>query len=184
MSAQNVTRQTLSDLEFLVLGVIWRDGPCTAYRIRQEFAESPNSHWSGSQGSIYPLLRKLENHQLIGSKASSGDQRKTRLVTITPAGKRQLISWYDVSRPRSVLLQENDAIRTRLFFINVLPVAKRKKYFDYMMVLLRQQQDELVAEIENCGSDQLQYRIAWEGVLAINEARQKWLSKTRRLLNL
>lgn len=184
MSTENSKVPVLSNLEFLVLGVIWRDGPCTAYRIRKEFADSPNSFWSGSQGSIYPLLRKLESHEFVKSKADSGDQRKTKLVTITPAGKRQLMFWFDVSRPRSMLLQEYDSIRTQLFFIDVLPISKQKKYVDRLMTMLREQRDEIAKEIRNCDSDKPHYRIAWQGVLATNEARQKWLTSVRRQLNL
>lgn len=184
MSDKNSSSQNLSNLEFLVLGVIWRDGPCTAYRIRQEFAESPNSFWSGSQGAIYPLLRKLESCKLIDVRANTDDKRKTKLVSINRAGKRKLISWYDISRPTELLLQEYDSIRTQLFFIKVLPVSKSKKYLDNLMHLLREQEIELVARIENCDSSQLLYQIAWKGVLATNKARQEWLADARQQLDL
>ena len=172
-----------SDLERVVLGVIWRDGPCTAYRVRQEFVESPTSHWSGSQGSIYPLLRKLESRGLVSSRRDLDDQRNTKQLNITPAGKKQLQAWFDpVQSPDSFLL-EYDAIRTRMFFVQVLTPARRERYFDQLEQRLRDQQKQFAREIRGCTDDQLLHRIAWEGLLASNKAKLGWLASVRQTLS-
>ena len=57
--------RTTSELEGAVLGVIWQEGPCTAYTIRKQFVASPSPQWSGSAGAIYPLVRRLEKKRLL-----------------------------------------------------------------------------------------------------------------------
>ena len=55
----------LTDLEQAALGVVWRDGPCTPYQVRKQFLDSPTPSWSGSAGTIYPLMRRLEDMGLV-----------------------------------------------------------------------------------------------------------------------
>ena len=73
----------LSELEYVVLGVVRQEAPCTPYVIRQVFAHSPSSYWSGSAGAIYPLVRRLERRGLLESterRRGSRTSRECRLV--------------------------------------------------------------------------------------------------------
>ena len=59
----------LSELEGAVLGLIWRQGPLTAHAVRSVFAGSPTPYFSGSEGSIYAVVRRLEGRGLIRGQA-------------------------------------------------------------------------------------------------------------------
>src|SRR5262245_13459166 len=48
--------RNLTELEGTALGVIWAGQPCTPYRVRRVFLDSPSPSWSGSAGAIYPLI--------------------------------------------------------------------------------------------------------------------------------
>ena len=41
----------LSELEAVVLGLIWAEGPCTAYSVRLTVRRSLSDQWSGSAGA-------------------------------------------------------------------------------------------------------------------------------------
>ncbi len=52
--------QRLSELEAVVLGLVWSDGPCTAYAVRRTVQASLSAQWSGSAGAVYPAVARLE----------------------------------------------------------------------------------------------------------------------------
>ena len=78
MSRNTTAAEEPTELEAAVLGVIWQQGPCTAYAIRREFQTSDSPRWSGSAGATYPLLRRLEKLELIKSTENRRGKRKQR----------------------------------------------------------------------------------------------------------
>lgn len=177
MSDGNVS---LTDMEIVVLGVVWRDGPCTAYHVRKEFSESPASFWSGSQGAIYPLLRKLDKKRLITSVQDQSDNRKAKLLTITADGKRQIADWYDPQKIASSVLREFDALRTRVFFLQVLNVKQKRAFFAHVEVELQHQETRALDRLKT-EEDQINV-LALRGLLACNRARQKWIKEVKQAL--
>src|SRR5262245_30684654 len=85
--------RALTDLEACVLGVVWRDGPCTAYAVRRELADSTAPRWSASAGSIYPVLQRLEAVGLVAATTRSWGARGKREFAATAAGQEQLRAW-------------------------------------------------------------------------------------------
>jgi DNA-binding PadR family transcriptional regulator len=68
----------MTELETVVLGVIWLRGPLTAYAVRRELGASP--------GAIYPLLRRLEEEGLIRVRAQTWGKRGKSEYSIAPRG--------------------------------------------------------------------------------------------------
>src|SRR5215472_1216720 len=85
--------ERLSELEGVVLGILWREGPRTAYAIRQVFLRSSSPQWASSAGTIYPLVQRLEKRSLIRSEPRPTGRRQARRYMLTPAGKRMLGRW-------------------------------------------------------------------------------------------
>ena len=56
----------LSEIEACVLALVSVDGPATPYAIRKVFLNSPNPQWSGSAGTIYPLIGRLLRRKIEG----------------------------------------------------------------------------------------------------------------------
>ena len=172
---------TLSDMEAVVLGVVWRDGPCTAYHVRKEFVESPATFWSGSQGAIYPLLKKLEKLGLIEVEPDKTDKRKTKSLTVSRKGKRQLSTWYDPNLVGGQVLREFDGLRSRVFFIEVLTDKQRQRFFDHVRLELTQQQENAKERLktETCRINKL----ALQGMIASDNARMDWMRVVERELD-
>ena len=86
-------RRKLSELEGVSLGIIYKQQPCTAYRVRSELKEAPSSHWRASAGSVYPLLARLEAEGLVVTTSDKNDGRGRKLLKVTAEGRKSLQAW-------------------------------------------------------------------------------------------
>jgi DNA-binding PadR family transcriptional regulator len=77
----------------LILGVL-RRGPNYGYDIVRQVNEAASGVFAWQEGSVYPLLHKLERNGLIGSEwrePESGEVRKRRkYYHLAPAGRAAL----------------------------------------------------------------------------------------------
>ena len=124
MQNRNMEKRKLSELEACVLGVIWRDGPNTAYQVRMSFSRSLTTSWRASTGSIYPLIRKLKKMGLITERAIPDDPRRAKMLEITENGLAEVKSWV-ASMPEWIAEPVADTIRTRYHFLSSLPERQR-----------------------------------------------------------
>jgi PadR family transcriptional regulator AphA len=93
------SKNKLSEIEGSVLGLLAVDGPATPYAIRKVFLESPNPQWSGSAGTIYPLIERLLQRKLIRSTICLTGKRRGHRISITPSGSWALKQWLSVPNP-------------------------------------------------------------------------------------
>ncbi len=170
-----MTRQSLTELECCVLGVVWRDGPCTAYDIRKSFEQSATTSWRASTGSIYPLIRKLEKKGLVTVYAVIGSKRQSKLIRITKEGLSKVEEWVSVS-PDWLGESVADPIRTRFQFLETIAKPKRKAVLDEWITRTCSAIDCIETEIQNFdkAADQVEI-LSHRGVLLQLQARQKWL---------
>jgi DNA-binding PadR family transcriptional regulator len=174
-------RNELTELELCVLGAIWLRGPCSAYAIRREFAESTSSFWSSSAGSIYPVIHRLLAARLVAVKADTSDGRGTREITATESGRRALIDWI-ADPPAWTGKASLDPIRTRINFIAVLPdVAAQRKFVARAEELTSAELAERKAS-RNTESREDAERLAALGAICELEGRLKWLRAVRKAL--
>ena len=118
--------RALTELEGAALGVVVRDGPCTSYVVKEMFRGSPSEFWSGSAGSIYPLMRRLEERGLVASKRGSTGRRGHKVYRSTAEGRRVFRRWLtDAERAAGMGF---DPLRTRLVFFNQLSPQDRASF--------------------------------------------------------
>jgi DNA-binding PadR family transcriptional regulator len=108
----------VNDLDFCVAAVICRDGPISAYRVREDFRQSMTSTWSSSAGTIYPVIERLVGAGYVAA-TETGDARGTQLLTITDAGLQALHEWL-VDVPEAAAAPTADATRNRIQFTEIL----------------------------------------------------------------
>lgn len=164
-----------TELEQVTLGVVWRDGPCTPYHVRKQFLASPTDEWSGSAGTIYPLMRRLEEQGHLTSDVSDRDRRGTRLYRVTPAGRRALKRWLRPPLSPSAIGPGSDLIRTRLLFFEALSAAERREFLEVVTRQLEEATSEMRAlEREaKVGGDRICI-LAARGALLVARARRDW----------
>lgn len=178
---KNAKGKQLSELELVVIGAVWRRPKCTAYQIRQEFAESPTSRWSASRGAIYPLLKKLESRGLLKSQVVATDGRKTRLLDVTSKGKSELKSWFERSSTDDGILREYDALRTKLQFIEFLPPIQQKQFLNDAEQKLVEQRNMFRRLVQKLDDDLIEY-VIHVGRLEMCKTRLRWIRFVRQEL--
>lgn len=138
----------LSEIEGCVLALALEQGPATPYVIRKDFRDSPTPQWSGSAGTIYPLVKRLMRRGLIRSKIHRTGDRKGQLISLTPAGRRAFERWLSVPVSDWVAGIPADPLRTRIRFLGSMTPAKRRAFVEDALANARRQLDLLVKECE------------------------------------
>lgn len=176
--------RTTSELEGAVLGVIWQEGPCTAYTVRKRFVASPSPQWSGSAGAIYPLVRRLEKKRLLASRILTGTKRGGRLYTLSSAGQKVLDEWIKPPLSPMVTGVPADPLRTRIGFLGALIPARRRTFIE---AALRGNDVEIqttLVEIKDSREKNDHWHLlAAQGALACLRARRTWLRAAARSLH-
>ena len=174
-----------SELESVVLGLVWLDGPCTPYSIRQHFLSSPTPGWSGSAGAIYPLVRRLQERGLLRSEKDGDDGRGARHYTISKEGRRALIEW--LAPPKEAAPSEfalgADYLRTRMFFLEALPASRLPRFLKEVEEQLSEQVRRMEQEWRKRKNiaDRFE-RLAARGALILSRARARWWNEVMETL--
>jgi DNA-binding PadR family transcriptional regulator len=168
-----------TELEGTVLGIVWHEGPTTAYKIRRVFMDSPSPYWSGSAGAIYPLVARLEASGLLTSEPHATGSRRALHYRITPRGKRALASWLGDPENDLVTGVPPDPLRTRLPFLEVLPVAERRAYLDRAAARMRVHLERSREKLGVARREGPREVAVTEGAIAMLETRLKWIKRVR-----
>ncbi len=166
--------QTVTELEGAVLLEIGRAETCTAYRVRQQFRESPTLEWRASAGTIYPVVKRLVGRKWIKSTKQEADARSTESLSLTAKGRRALSQWV-LDQCRGVSPGQ-DPFRLRAPYWLQLGTRERKKVFrglEKSICERLQLLDEHAKSTDNDG------RIRTELEIAMQKTRLDWLRRHR-----
>ena len=171
----------LTELECVVLGVAAKFGPLSPYAVRQHFAGSLTSRFSSSTGSIYPVLKRLEEAGLISSRASPRGRQARSRVSATAAGRRALRRWLAGAPEPGELAAPSDPLRTRLYFVGLLSPKEQQRFFEQALDGLRQELAASEAYVETYGTEgpEAISRLAARGAVFAARARIRWLKEAR-----
>ena len=175
--------ERLSELEGVVLGMLWSMGPKTAYSIRQIFLKSPSPHWATSAGTIYPLVKRLHERGLIRAERHATGRREGLMYTLTPAGLKALRRWIGPVPPPIATAVPVDSLRLRLRFLGALPGRDQ-------VVLIKAARRELEKSLKRLESeaagkrhdaDQFLY-LAYRGAVTTTRSRLAVLHEAERIV--
>lgn len=171
----------LSDLELVVLGIVWKRGPCTPYVIRMEFATSPSSHWRGSTGAIYPLVRRLAGERYLRVERVTRGRRRAVHCIVTGRGVAEIRRWLLPPLPPEAAAITYDPLRTRTPYLGLLTPSERRAALDEAIQRLRDEIPTLkrrLAWYEDLGDEFAALSV--KGAMKVLAARLEWLSEMRR----
>lgn len=129
----------LTETENLVLSLVQRTEPISAYGLRQLLRRSIVSRLRISNGTIYPLLKRLTERGLLSVRTKRSKQREADVYRATTAGRAAIRAW--IQSPDGVELVLEDVARRKLLSMAVLSVAERVRW---LRGLRQRMQDELV----------------------------------------
>lgn len=171
----------LTDLEYMVLGIVWKRHAATGYEVVREFAHSAASYYRSREGAIYPLLARLVKRRYLLARAERRGKRPATRYAIAPAGLRALRDWLRGPVPREDATVPPDLIRVRVYFLGaVAPVHRR--------AMLRDARRQVAAELEMlrerlvASHDEGNHFavLALEGIVNTMQAREHWLGEIER----
>jgi DNA-binding PadR family transcriptional regulator len=168
------------ELEHVILGIVAKFGPLTAYAVRRHFADSPTPAFSSSAGTIYPAIARLVRARLLTAKKVARGAQKRAQLTITAAGRHAHIAW--LFDPRSNFLRPPpDPLRTRVYFLGLLPARERRAFLARALAQLTAQIDELERYARSWPAEgATRYsRLASDGLTELARARHRWLAKVQ-----
>ena len=170
----------LSELEGGVLGIVHESPGCTAHSVRERFRRSRSSHWSGSAGAIYPLMKKLLEAGLLSAEETPRGSRVRRTYSITAAGTRELKRWLGPPLPEWVASVTFDPLRTRVPFLDALPKARQLAFLEEAEALLEAELQELRRERKAVEDEPEMFweLVSAEGCVASAQARLRWIRGT------
>ncbi|NNE06655.1 MAG: hypothetical protein HKO64_04130 [Xanthomonadales bacterium] len=161
----------LTDLECHALAHLDVNGPMSGYRLRTLFASSPTNALSAGAGSIYPLLKRLEQRGFVIGK-ETGDGRGTRILRCSGKGIKAAMRWIADTRDSGVLGE--DGMRSRAYFIDRLSAAERKAWLEQSLQACQEKLLE-VKRFKPLREDSLGARWTTDHALRVTQARIAWL---------
>jgi DNA-binding PadR family transcriptional regulator len=118
----------LTDLEGATLVQIARDSPTTAYAVARTFANSPSEFWSGSAGSVYPLIKRMQTRGLVIAAQSAQGKRAHSNLSLSKAGNAAMRVWLlDAKRAAGLGF---DPLRTRAVHLDLVSAIERDTFLE------------------------------------------------------
>jgi transcriptional regulator len=91
MRAKHQNDRLQGTLDLLILKVLARSGPMHGYVIAQRIHQATDDRLRIEEGSLYPALHRMTNAKWLRAEwGVTETNRRARIYTITPAGRRQL----------------------------------------------------------------------------------------------
>jgi len=106
-----VTRSAIvNEHEGAVLGVIARRQPVTRYQVLRAFQRSPVRMYNSSKGSLYPLIARMVDRQLVVVNGQP-TRRETETLSLSESGYDALRLWVQGLRLDQTLIQDPLLVR-------------------------------------------------------------------------
>lgn len=170
--------RALRENEGLLLSLLARSGPLTAYQIFKAYGLSPVSTVSSSKGKIYPIIRRLVALELVVAEAVEDDARGTELLTCTKAGRKWVKQWVKELRPAHIL--PDDGLRARILSFGLLSAGERAKWVSMAHTQLLAKLEELERYKEE--TETPFQELAHQNAVMTTQARMSWLDRVFREL--
>lgn len=176
-------RGQLSEIEACVLALVSVDGPSTPYAIRKVFLDSPSPQWSGSAGTIYPLIERLLRRRLIRSKLCLTGRRRGHQISLTMLGSQALQQWLALPIPEWVAGVPPDPLRTRVRFLCAISANRQKAFLQNAHQRTQAHLRAVEADCERKrAKDEFQYLMA-RGALLSMQSRCAFLQEVAHALD-
>ncbi|MBA4138802.1 MAG: hypothetical protein C0518_15965 [Opitutus sp.] len=174
----------LSELEGAALGIIARAQPVTPYQVRKIFAQSPNPHWSASAGSIYPLIKRLEEAHFVSAEEHATGERFGQKYALTKTGRKRLRHWI-LGGDHVKLVGLPDLVRIRVAMMLVLSADEQRQFLTAMeqklLEALAITRADVTLKAAEKDRDPLSLLIS-RGALLQTEARLVWIREVQAVM--
>jgi len=163
----------LTDNEGMLLSLVVRAEPITAYKIAKVYDQSPISNFNTSKGKIYPMIQRLRAAGLLRARPIRDDARGTERLETTKKGRKAVRNWIKEIRPTHLLPE--DPLRTKLQSFELLSREERIEWLSELKVELAKKLEE-VAQYDHGDGGQF-HDLVLENALSNIRGRIEWMDE-------
>ena len=127
--------------EGLILSLVVRQQPVTAYQLYRILVESPTKAINASKGQLYPAIRRLEARGMIKREEVSGDRRQSEHLFATDLGREAVRNWVQSIDVSHIVL--DDPLRTRVLAFESLSKSEQVAWVIRAKALVKAKHEEL-----------------------------------------
>lgn len=133
---------TNTTVENIILGCL-SFGPKSGYEIKKIISISSSWFYNASYGSIYPILKKHEENELVSSEEVVDNGRYKRLYQLTPKGKKVFKKWM-LESPKLMTVKYEMAVKL-MFFAKLEPQQRIQQIEQHIeqLILFKQELEEI-----------------------------------------
>ena len=167
-----------SELEYLILAMVGEEIN-SGYAMRKEMNRMRGGRWSAESGSVYRVLRRLEQDGLVREARKVGVPNRERTeYELTPQGQGLLQSWMTFPPDRAEMAFIVDPIRTRAYFLACIKPAEQVRVVKNWLQESKVFVHDLERDLQLSASQEDPVRhLAQQNLLFLAEARHEWLRK-------
>jgi DNA-binding PadR family transcriptional regulator len=173
----------VTELEGVILGIIWSRQPCSPYVVLSRFQRSPTWGWSSSTGAIYPAIRRLKTRGLVDHRSDLNGKRRSEALSLSATGAAVLRRWIS-NLSEGMGSAGIDPIRTRVNYLASLDFDAQIEFLDRAEEVTR---SRLELARKSKGDPEAQHNWTLQatarGAVHQLEARLKWLRELRELVD-
>jgi PadR family transcriptional regulator, regulatory protein AphA len=114
----------LTPTSYLILGLLAREGPSTAYELERRVAATVGKVWSFARTLLYTEPARLAREGLVQETRES-EGRHRHILTITESGRAALDDWLD--RPSTDPAELRDLGLLQMHFTDLASPAARRR---------------------------------------------------------
>ena len=126
-------------LDYIILGFLMY-GDMSGYDIKRQMTLSTSNFYDASFGSIYPMLRKMEERALIVSKEIVDSGKYKKVYSITDDGKTEFSGWLE--KPIELSGTKHEHL-VKVFFYDFLPKDKIIRQISEFMAYIKKTLEDL-----------------------------------------
>lgn len=179
--AQMAVPGPYSELEYLILSLL-SQGINSGYAMRKQMSKMRGTRWSADSGSVYRVLRRLEQDGLLKEERKAGVPNRERTeYALTPAGEVLVSNWLLYPPDRADFAFLVDPLRIRTLFLGRLKHAEQIRVVKSWSTENKAFIEELRREATSVPASPWA-ELAGMNLIYLAEARQDWLRKVLQTL--
>ena len=167
-----------SELEYLILAMVAEEIN-SGYAMRKEMNRMRGGRWSAESGSVYRVLRRLEQDGLVREARRVGVPNRERTeYELTTPGESLLQSWMMFPPDRAEMAFIVDPLRPRAYFLSRLKSGDQVRVVKNWLQESKSFVQDLQRDLQITAANEDPTRhLAQQNLLFLAEARHEWLRK-------
>ena len=167
------TDAKISEHEGILLSLVLRQQPVTAYQLFRMFEQSPTTSINASKGQVYPAIRRLRERRFLDARKVAGDGRKSEELSVTAAGREAVRTWTRDIEPVHIVL--DDPLRTRILSFDVLSREEQLIWIARAKEMVKQRR--ILVDEYNASVDVPYQDFAYSSVVETLRLKMEWLDE-------